>query len=402
MKKINNNLARYFAYAFKIEKRILIRIFCIYPVKSILNYKIYCHVLMPVIGVFQLTRKSFYTNIFTLPLAVLGGFSLIHSFVLQEYYSVIRSIQLIGMFGFFGYCLENLSKEDFLSISKKIILLSIFYIPIELLFSEKIGYRWVDIGITNIRFVKIDGLLGNSSYSGALFLGLMLIFMHSKKVLYFFVSILLIYLTASRGAILTVILTPIFYYISKFKTINTIVLNLSLILIMASPFSTVILKNLLNNEHMKCLDYLSTGRFYLQKIYLDKFDKNKFGFGYRNKARKDITNENISHFRSKNTDYSNEILCNGKKVDFLKYTKYWNSKELEEHNILLEVLLGLGIPGYVFLSVFFAVILYYTSSYYLILALIPFVFINGLHEFILYFSFAYAIKFTGNRCIDRA
>ncbi|MCY4523542.1 MAG: hypothetical protein OXB84_02260, partial [Halobacteriovoraceae bacterium] len=97
-----------------------------------------------------------------------------HSLILKENHSLIRSIQLIGIFGFFGHCLARLTREDFLSISKKIIHLSIIYMAVEFFFSSEVQYYWRDMGIIKIPFVRLHGFLGNSNYTAALFSGLML------------------------------------------------------------------------------------------------------------------------------------------------------------------------------------------------------------------------------------
>ena len=360
-----------------------------------LDNKVYFHILMPLIGLFQLTKKTFYISKYTLPLAALGGYSLLHSLVLKEYYSMMRSIQLIGIFGFFGYCLKSLTKEDFLSISKKIILLSILYIPIEFFFSSNIRYFWRNIGVISIHFVRLHGFLGNSSFTGALLSGLMLIFLHSKQRVYFLTCILLIYLTASRGAMLVVFLTPIFYYLAKLRPLKSILLVFSSILIIASPFSTVVLRGLLNNESIEYLDFLSTSRLFINQIYLDKFKRNKLGFGYRSQARLKISDEEIMHFKSKLSDRGiiDFSLKDNKTVDYLQYIRTWKRNGYEEHNIFLETLIVLGIPGYALLSIFFAIVVFNTLSYFVILSFMPFLFINGLHEFIFYFSLAYFIKY---------
>ena len=147
-----------------------------------------------------------------------------------------------------------------------------------------------------INLQRYQGVIGEFNYTAILLSGLGLIFLISKNYKYSLFAYLMIFLTASRGAFIPLILYVFSLSINFLfgKKVFKFFIWTILIFILAYPIFILIIDSASNADIKKILNDFSSLRYSLHVGYAQMGMENMFGFGYFN---------GINHINEKNISF---------------------------------------------------------------------------------------------------
>lgn len=167
---------------------------------------------MPLIGLGTLLKRRSIEIEFW-PFIVLFLASTIISIGLGDWLAARRSFQTLCMAGFCSYLINYFSHDQLLKLAKYAIYLLVGYYIYDFLFGVK---SHVLILQTWHTYFLVPGLLNNANYTGLLSAGLTLFFGINKNFWFFFIVLILVFISQSKTAFFCLLLAiPALIFFNK-------------------------------------------------------------------------------------------------------------------------------------------------------------------------------------------
>jgi len=340
------------AYIFAVIKRIYLK-------------KTYLPIIPAIYALFHLLKNRGLNS--ATKIIILG---ILTSFVLTtaslgSYISPVRYFQLISIFIFADYLYTHgKTHEMLLSIKALIIIASIFVIletftPISL-YSNKTFYL----------FKRVSGITGEPNFSSALLFSVGIFLLYFKNLKWSVLAIILGSFGFSRGFILALLIGLIFLLVKKInKNVLERLSRVVFFIFLSYPLLLEISHQYLPKKVFQKIHDLNP-RLKHQLFFINAVKNNPLGIGLGN---------------------AKEYYKNNYKIIFKKGP---GEKRNEQHNLPTQILSELGIPFYL---AFIIISLFYffrlKNSWPITLVLLPYFFLNGLNEILLYIFIPIIIKY---------
>ena len=282
--------------------------------------------------------------------------------------SLLRMLQLCVATLTLNIISHILNKKFLVTFIKMTLLLSILYITFDFFQDNFIQTSKKVFGLKLSK--RYLGIIGEPNFSALLTGVLALISFEIRKHLLSFLLIIT-YLPTSSRTILAMVITYIFlkliYHLSK-NSLKYLPIPF-ILFIFLSPLTFPMISEQLNREQKLKLNQVSSERFHLQTAYAKMFFDKPFGTGY----------------------------MQGRKHLKPKEEKYGFYKDLDQHNIYLQILTEFGFFGFIFYALF----IYRTfqiipnDAYPFAISFFTcFYFINGLNEVIFWISIGFILNYN--------
>ena len=351
--------------------KIIYKILPFLVIKQPCFYAIYLNFLASVVGVIYMLnyRKIFKEYIFIFLMVFIGFLTSIYN---ESIFSFLRLCQLVTLQFFSMYLVLVFAKYDCLKICKFILLLATIVFAFEIAFFDNSGFR----NFFGLQLPRYRGIIGEYNFTALLLTGIGFLFYNNKRYFLFFVSFSSILLTANRSFIGALFL--FFLFIITLRINKRVAFGFGYIcfyLMLLYPFIILIVDNVLDLNYKILIDNFSSLRYQLHVAYAYMgFDNFGFGAGY---------------FNGKNLILDSKFLL---RIGAL----YYNNFALEQHNLFLQVFSEFGIIGYSCFCLFMMTIVNKAKNTdRLFFAFISFLFcclfVNALHEIVIYIYIAYII-----------
>lgn len=304
------------------------------------------NIIYPLLGLISIykDRKISKEIIPMLGLCVIG---VILGLYYKDFTSIVRVIQLLGIVLAGNYLVNN--KIDVKVFARSVLTMSLLVLCYDLIRNEPLIHHYFGQGIP-----RYKGIIREYNFSGALYFTLFVAFERLKLKKEVCLSLLLLFSTFSRGAMVCLALYPIMMFL-----LNTVskVKYIVLAGVVVAPF-LVFSINSFNKPLYNKLDKLSSYRFSIQKRSFEEVVKKPIGVGY-------FRGREILHKAIKN-----------EKVPF---------DASEPHNIFIQVIYEFGFLGFaLFITSMFMFLKRAREPLPLIMGVILFSNLNGLHELAFY------------------
>lgn len=339
--------------------------------KAPAGLKLYLNIIPIVFGLIFFIKNRRVNNLF-LPLIILLALGVMRSLTLLDYVGVMRLGQVFCLIAFASMAKNWVNLDNLWRLSKYMLYFGLIFFLYEVVFTGPVSYK----SVFGLKILRYNGPIGESNYSALLFAFSSLIFILRKDVIHFILSIGAIYLCVSRTAILMIIffvLLLVFHKILKQKL--KYILRIYGVILCTTPFLIWFAFKNISLEYLQILERFSSGRIFLFIPYVDMGFDQLFGIGYFNGW--DHYEEYMQKFMHIDTGRDRQIN--------------------EQHNIFIRVFSEFGVLLYP-LWCWHILKIYWQEHQDLIplvlfsTLLMAFSFLNGMHEFILYLSYAWIIS----------
>lgn len=305
----------------------------------------------------------------------------------HHFFSIVKLFQIFFLLLFTSYISRILTEYDYLIISKIILFLSFVVTLIEIIcLGPVLGYR----NFFGIHLARYVGPIGEFNFNALMLSGISLIFLFFKKYIYFFLSIGLILLNASRGAFLPILLFIFFniiYFLIRNKRFVSYILYIFFFIMLSYPFIIYFFHHFISNiELEKDIAIFSSMRYVYHVHYVDIGMNHILGVGYFNGL----------HYLKSNINAMGGLFI----FNYLSV--------LEQHNMFIQIFSEFGVIGYiVFGFTFFKLLnIGISKSIYLgmlwVSFLYGFLFLNGLSEFILYLIMSFILNYSRRKYNEKS
>jgi hypothetical protein len=350
-----------------------------YLAKAPFRKNYYFHLFMPLVGgIYYLIERKI--NKFYLPFYFLVIYGAFLSLIYKDLSSGIRCLQLFLLLGFSNYLLAFFKQEDFERLARIVIVTSAFYIIFEAYFVGFIAFK--DMGLNlNIILPRYLGIIGESNFTSVMLVGLSFFALVKKQKAYALLGIVSLFPLCSRVAIVMVLMGFFFILLQKYMRNHfNKFLTIIFLCLFLSPLIFSGLELILTDDLKLLLNKILSGRYVINLSYIEMLKDYPLGVGY-------FRSPTLFKYYS---EVGSTLLTDGLiHYGFFKY---------QPHNLLLQVLSEFGFIGYALFFWFnwrlLNLITLAKSNLGIpfIIILIGFTTLNGLSEFILYFTYAWIIK----------
>ena len=344
--------------------------------KQPLGLPLYFNVFAPMFGLIYILR---YKKIYTcyIPIFIIIVINAIVCIFFAQVSSIFRLVQFALILFFSMYLTEILKKYDLFLVLKIILAFIIFTFLLEVLVDNNAGYR----NFFGLRLLRYRGVLGEYNFTALLLVGIGLLFAVKKMYCYSALSFLSIVFTANRSFLISLSLFVFLFIISKInKRIGVYFGYLCIFLMFFYPFIILEIDKVLNIDNKILIDKFSSLRYQLHVAYAHMGFEN-YGFG-------------VGYFNGRNLILNSEYLLHLNELEYMDWS-------LEQHNLFLQVFSEFGIIGYILFCGFLVYILNKAIlvNYNLFIAFISLLasclFMNALHEIIIYIYISFVLKDCG-------
>jgi len=350
-------------------------------IKWINSVQTYFPIIPAFYAIYHLIKNkiSILTNFF---ISIILIFSLVHFLQPSQDLNLIRIFQLVSLLIFADYSTKFIDEKEIETGFKFISVISLILIILQHFADNNIygKYRffWV--------FERVPGLSGEPNYTGATLLSIVVFFVYIKNYKWAFLVFILGLFSFSKGYILSsaLIIFLLIYQRNDFKYLKRLSKLLVLIFFLYPFFLhltfSIAPKNIF--LYIYNLDIRIKSHLY---YYFEVVENKPFGLGLGN--NNNYYKENYKEYISSDVALSDNTLSNDMKI----YHK--NSKTFEQHNLPLQILSELGLAFYIILLIFIIfLLLSINQSWPILIILMPYFFLNGLNEILLYILIPYFIR----------
>ncbi|MEE3078197.1 MAG: O-antigen ligase family protein [Bdellovibrionota bacterium] len=308
---------------------------------------LYLHLLAPIIGIFnffKFRKLTFEIKIFLF--FTVYGYA--QSLYYQDLYSMARFTQLIAIFSFFEYFKNK--KIDLEFVLKLVLTFSLVTLVYDLIS----GTDLYQTKIFNLKLPRYKGLIREYNYSALAYSGFYALSLRRRNFLFCLMFAVLIIFTGSRMGMVLVVFIP-FLLIFKSQKFRKLLI-ISTLLYPLFIYGV----NQLGVKEQRKINKLSSRRIAIQKEVLNLVYERPLGTGY---------------FRG------------NKLLEKQKHKAELSFRAVEAHNLSLQVLFNFGVIGYLLLCYLTIRYMNYNKvSLELVAVSLSLIFLNGLHEMMLYLS----------------
>ncbi len=348
----------------------------IFLIKSAGNRKTYLSIFFPLLGLLHLI-KSRYIARNTAYAMLLPASCLLHAAINKSFESTIRSIQLFLLILFFDFLLIQVDKKRILDFLKCSVLyglvINFFY-----LFFSNLDFKYFG---SSLELPMLPGLIGEPNYTGLFFMISAFIFLYEKINKYYIAALILVFATASRSMILTLLTASLLYKVQGLIKERRFLNKLNIIIfftIISYPGLILLSNKYIPMKIQSNFNKVSNGRYAIHSIYMQNFLNHPYGAGYFLGEKKFRTFQ--------------------KEQKVLSDNLHLPKNDIQQHSIFIMILTEIGIIGYAILATLLSKLffqLYKQSDFVTLLytsTLLPLTQLNATHEVIIYIFFAYLIK----------
>lgn len=358
------------------------RYFPIFLIKKPFGYKVPFHAMMPVVGYFHLAvEKRVHRQLW--PLLGIFLYGIVLSIFYGHYVGIARCLQAIGLILMSDYMLSKFKLEDFIKVSRAMLILSLVYLLFEYMI---LGIPHYKVILPGIKIFRFNGLVGESNFSAiCIALAMLLTLLYDKKKYFVFLGLISLILFASRIAFILFILGALGLLINRFAK----KLGKWLVILFASipflfPLFIWTIESFFSDRIKLLVEKIVNGRYVINACFLKMFFDNPLGVGYfRGRSM-------YKHYGKKGST----LIENG----LFRYAGDFAWTEYEHHNLFMQTLSELGIIGYSLLAYFIYQLIkryderHFLAFYIFSLTFVGFSSLNGYNEFILYFMIAFLLS----------
>jgi len=323
------------------------------------------NVLAPLLGLFHFVTVRKIVK-WSIPLGLLGFYSLLLGIWNGETTSIARSVQLILIFCFFNFLLYNTNRKMIIE-ATKLISISCFVIPFfEFIFLIDLP---IPRTIFGFNFLRYDGIIGEPNFSAAVGLGAAVILFLDRKWKWAMPAAISLFFLVSRSSIMAVVIILTLILIYKISMNLAKYVSLSILLMSAIwPIFIGVGSDYISPKLEKKVNSMSSNRFTFQMSYWGVVKENPLGVGFFNSTK------SLKEYSERNSPLH---------------------KYREPHHFFLHTLVDLGWVGFS-LSVLFLLLFFNRAFEIDSFATVVFVgffsmfnFLNGLHDLMIYLMMAY-------------
>ncbi len=355
-----------------------LKLFPVYLLQKPAGYDLRLYGLMPLIGLGTIIKRRCIEIEFW-PFIVLFLFSTLMALCFEDWLSARRSFQTLCMAGFCSYLINYFSHDQLTQLAKNAIYLLVGYYIYD--FSFGVASHVLILQTWHTYFL-VPGLLNNPNYTGLLSAGLTIFFGISKSYRFFFIGLILVFISQSKTAFFCLLLAiPALFFFNKENTKLHFYAYGIFTLIALSP-ALLFLFEIVSPESLKMVvNTWSGSRYTIQLSFLELFKVAPFGVGYER------SHEMVADYLMRG---SSLLTSNN-------FTPFYVEK-IGSHSTFIKVLCELGILGYICYLQFIYLILrkglqvnpHIAVAFISICA--PQMLLEGLNEFIFYFFIALTLQ----------
>ena len=365
-----------------------LRIFPVYLLQKPAGYDLRLYGLMPLIGLGTLLKRRSIEIEFW-PFIVLFLTSTLVSLCFEDWLAARRSFQTLCMAGFCSYLINYFTFSQLTRLAKNAIYLLVGYYIYDFSFGVKSHVLILQFWHT---YFLVPGLLNNANYTGLLSAGLTIFFGINKSYRFFYIGLILVFISQSKTAFFCLLLAiPALFIFNKKNTKLHFYAYGIFALIALSP-ALLFLFEIFSPESLKMVvNTWSGSRYTIQLSFLELFKSAPFGIGYER------SHELIADYLQRGSS----LVTNN------RFTPFY-VENIGSHSTFIKVLCELGIIGYFFYIQFIYLILrkglqvnpHVAVGFISICA--AQMLLEGLNDFIFYFYIALILRSLIPRPVNRS